>query len=133
VFVVAAKKGNKYAEKHSRDDIIEIIDSLIEMLVSGEATNLYSALKSKRLYHQKISQWSNIHEDDQEVCDKIKELRGIAETAVMANTLDGEIPIAAGIFTAKAVYKYSDSSDKTPVLNIVKPYKVEYASKPEEK
>ncbi len=123
---MAAEKGNKYAQKHNRDKVLEILNDAINGLTvpitkwvetkSGEPveidtfkyTSLERAMASNQVSRDKPYEWAKTWKDDEEVSSTIKDLMSLNKTTLMANTLDGSVAVAAGIFLMKAVHGMSD-------------------------
>jgi hypothetical protein len=135
VFVVAAKKGNKHAEVHSREYVLEVVHKIYSGIVEHETKDIKSGtgpsedgggyeekytqrtgyatleegLLAHGLYPQKLSEWLKRFKEDDEVTEAIKALQDLRSTALVVNTTRGSIPASVGIFLMKAQLGYSDN------------------------
>ncbi len=129
---MSAEKGNRYAQKHTRDDVIriayDIIDGLmnydvIEKKARDSSVDGYSELKTitrsgyscltrglfaHGLYPAKLAEWLKTHKEDEEVSKALRLLKATADGAILVNTAEGLYSAPIGQFLCKTVLGMQD-------------------------
>lgn len=116
-----AEIGNKYAEKWTRESVIELTTKLQEILCES---NIYTLSRALRMVGLSKSRWSyliNKFQDDPDVLEHIKDTEGIIEENLIQDTQNGTAKSAAmSIFLLKSKYGYREE-----VYNINENYNAE--------
>lgn len=118
---MAAELGNKYAEKWTRDAVLEILAQILELSKDKKVFYIGSALAKVGLYHEWYSYVADKFKDDIEVFHTIKNIDQVFEAKLVDNTLEGELNPTMAIFTLKNKHEWKDkvetenhNYDKTP-------------------
>ena len=111
---MAAKKGNKYAEKWTKEIVLKELKQMLDYLfsASGETTVfLCELLSSFDLYAQIWSDWKNKFKDSEEVSEAIKRIETVLEARLAKGALTGKYVASVAIFSLKNNHGWTDKSE----------------------
>lgn len=106
---MAAEEGNKYAEKITREDAIELAN-LAYSKISNECYFLSKLADECDTYRDKFAYILKKFNDDEEVFRTIKKIYNKCESIVMEKTAKGDIVPSLGIFVLKAYHGLMETS-----------------------
>lgn len=106
---MAAEKGNKYAEKVTLEDAIELVNKAYE-LIDDDCYFLSDLADKCGTYRQKFDYLLTKFNDNQQVFDTLKKIYNKCESIVMKKTAKGEIVPSLGIFVLKAYHGLFEKS-----------------------
>jgi len=106
---MAASKGNKYAEKITLKDAIELAE-LAYSKISEDCYFLSHLADECNTYRQKFEYVLEKYNDNQDVFNTIKKIYNKCESIVMKKTAKGEIVPSLGIFVLKAYHGLMETS-----------------------
>ena len=107
-----APEGNKFAEKWTKDEALNLIDELIDFLKdNSDQYHLGGALIQIGQYPELWSRLYNKFDGvEDEVCQAIKKTETFLEARIVNSTLSGEAKaVAMAIFLLKNKYGYEDN------------------------
>lgn len=118
---MAAEIGNKYAEKWTKE---AVMDTLKVMYESAKMPGIYyigSALAQVGLYNQWYSEMAEKFKEDEEVSEMIKRIDQAFESKLVGKTLQGDLNPTMAIFTLKNKHQWKDKQeiDQNTNMNIV--------------
>lgn len=126
---MAAKKGNKYAEKWTKQVVLDHLEQIQQKVKADNIFYLGVALAELNLYHQVWSEWTKKFGDDRHVSDTIKRIESLIEANILQLAGSNKMNTAIAIFVLKNKYKWSDkhevdhtSKGESIVWNEVKTY-----------
>ncbi|SDJ95522.1 DNA-packaging protein gp3 [Pedobacter sp. ok626] len=126
---MAAKKDNKYAEKWTKQVVLDHLTQILQKVKTDKIFYLGVALAELDLYHQVWSEWTKKFETDKQVSDTIKRIEGLIEANILQLAGSNKMNTAIAIFVLKNKYKWSDkhevdhtSKGESIVWNEVKTY-----------
>ena len=106
---MSAKKGNKYAEKVTLEDAIELAE-LAYSKISDECYFLSKLADECNTYRQKFEYVLEKYNDNEQVFNTIKKIYNKCESIVMEKTANGDIVPSLGIFVLKAYHGLMETS-----------------------
>jgi hypothetical protein len=106
---MAAPKGNKYAEKVTLEDAIELAE-LAYSKIDNECYFLSKLADECDTYREKFDYILKKFNDNEEVFRTIKKIYNKCESIVMEKTAKGEIIPSLGIFVLKAYHGLMETS-----------------------
>lgn len=109
---MAPPNGNKYAEKYTRDEVLDKIELVKEKLIKGSVSSIHKAYISEGIYSTLVAYWKNDRfKNDEDVLYAIKEVSEIGHELLRGNMLEGTVNATAAIWIDKTVYKTKESDD----------------------
>lgn len=108
---MAAKKGNKYAEKWDKKTVLKTLNHLLHLIKTDKIFYLTIALAQIELYADIWNDWSKKFEDDKEVSLAIKMVEGQLEANLLQLSATNKINATIAIFVLKNKYKWSDKQE----------------------
>ena len=106
---MSAAKGNKYAEKVTLKDAIELAE-LAYSKISDDCYFLSKLADECGTYRQKFEYVLEKYNDNGEVFNTIKKIYNKCESIVMEKTANGDIVPSLGIFVLKAYHGLMETS-----------------------
>lgn len=106
---MSAPKGNKYAEKVTLKDAIELAE-LAYSKISDDCYFLSKLADECGTYRQKFEYVLEKYNDNGEVFNTIKKIYNKCESIVMEKTANGDIVPSLGIFVLKAYHGLMETS-----------------------
>jgi len=106
---MAAPKGNKFAEKWTRDQALDLAKKALE-IVSDEHFYISDVAEQCETYREFFFYILEKFNDDQEVFNTIKRMSNKCESIVAKKTGDGKIAQALGIFILKSYHGLTETS-----------------------
>jgi len=108
---MAAKKGNKTAEKWTRQNTLKILDEILENVKHDKIFYLGVALAQIDLYSELWSFWINKFKGDDDVFQAIKRVEAQIESNLLLQAGTNKINATIAIFVLKNKYKWSDKQE----------------------
>lgn len=105
---MAAKKGNKYAEKWDKQTTLKALNSIYIDVETNKIVYLGIALASIELYASIWTDWTGKFKDDHQVSEAIKRIEAKIEANLLSQALKNKINATIAIFVLKNKYKWSD-------------------------
>ena len=120
---MAPPKGNKYAQKHSKEHVVAVLTDVIDGMLRYDpkktrnttdgsqeeynyTNNGYSCIErglhANGTYKQKLTEWEKFWKDDKDVTELIKKCRIVSNDMIITNTIEGKYNSSVGIFLMKA-------------------------------
>jgi hypothetical protein len=106
---MAAEKGNKYAEKWTKDATIELIENC-QASIKDDCYFLSEVAVAVDQYPELFTYLIQKFEDDADVFQAIKRLYAKVESLITRKTADGKINVALGIFILKSYHNLIETS-----------------------
>lgn len=126
---MAAKKGNKYAEKWDKPSVLRALNSIYGDVENNKIVYLGIAIANINLYSDVWVHWQEKFSDDREVIRAVKRIEAKIEANLLSQALTNKVNSAVAIFVLKNKYKWSDkqevdhtSKGESIVWNEVKTY-----------
>jgi hypothetical protein len=108
---MAAKKGNKYAEKWTKQVVLDHLAQILQDIEDNKLVYLAVALTNLGLYSEIWSIWSNKFGDDKEVYQLIKRIESKIESNLVTRLLNNQCNAAGAIFILKNKHRMSDKQE----------------------
>ena len=127
---MAAKKGNKYAEKWNKVTTLKALNQIFQDVKDNKLVYLGVALANIGLYGSIWTDWLAKFGKDREVSETIKRIEGQIESHLLDQALHNKVNSKVAIFVLQNKYKWSDKKEidhtskgesMAPVINIIKP------------
>jgi hypothetical protein len=126
---MAAKKGNKNAEKWDKTTVCKILNEIYFDVQTDNIVYLNIVLAKKQLYSDIWNDWTNKFKDDKIVSLLIKRVESLIEANLLDQALHNKVNSKVAIFVLQNKYKWSDkqaidhtSNGESIVWNEVKSY-----------
>ena len=129
---MAAKKGNKYAEKRNKGEILRLINAVFVFAESNKSFYLNTVLREYDLYNELWSIWKRRFEADIEVLQAIKRVEDLIQENLYNGALVNRFNPTMAIFGLKNNWGWKDKIEqnidhttqgKPLQINITKTYK----------
>jgi len=108
---MAAKKGNKYAEKWDKQTVLKAINTIYNDVKVDRIVYLGIVLANCGLYNDIWSDWGHKFKEDKEVSLFIKMVESQIEANLLSQAFENKINSTVAIFTLKNKYKWSDKQE----------------------
>lgn len=108
---MAAKKGNNYAEKWTKQVVIDHLAQILHDVQENRIVYLGIALANIDLYSEVWNDWSNKFSADKQVSLAIKKVESKIEANLLSQALSSKVNPAVAIFVLKNKYKWSDKQE----------------------
>jgi hypothetical protein len=106
---MAAAEGNKYAEKWTKEAVMEKLTELQSIIET--TTYIGEGLATIGLYHEWFSYVGDKFKDDDDVFHTIKKIEQAYEVRLVKMTLKGEYNPTMSIFTLKNKHSWKDKTE----------------------
>lgn len=116
---MAAPKGNKFAEKWTRELTLAKLSQLKEQSKKNDVYYIGQGLANLSLYHQWYSMMAEKFAEDEEVYDTIKEIDQAFEAKLVSSTLQGNLNPTMAIFTLKNKHLWKDKTEVDQNTNLI--------------
>ncbi|WP_316817298.1 terminase small subunit [Pedobacter nyackensis] len=127
---MAAKKGNKYAEKWTKQVVLDHLQQIFEDVEENKLVYLAVALTNLGLYSDIWADWKTKFDSVDEVSRLIKRIESKIEANLVTRLLNNQCNAAGAIFILKNKHRMSDkqeidhtSAGQPFTINITKTYK----------
>jgi hypothetical protein len=104
-----APKGNKYAERITREDALEIANKALS-LIDDDCYSLSEVAEKCETYRTKFDYLLRKFNGDQEVFDTIKRMGNKCESILARKALEGKVNPSVGIFILKSYHGLIETS-----------------------
>lgn len=108
---MAAAEGNKYAEKWTKETVMEKLLLMVESAAKEDCYYIGSALAEIGLYNQWYSEMAIKFKNDEDVSETIKKIDQLFEAKLVGKALKGDINPTITIFTLKNKHNWKDKSE----------------------
>jgi hypothetical protein len=108
---MAAKKGNKYAEKWDKITVLEALNSIYADVEKNRIFYLGVTLANIDLYNTIWTDWQDKFREDKEVSQAIKRIEAKIEANLLSQAASNKINATIAIFVLKNKYKWSDKQE----------------------
>ena len=109
---MAAKEGNKYAEKWTREETMSFLEKVANKAIESNSYHLQRLIIDSGGYATLWAYLSEKWANDKEVFDTIKRIEQIMESNIVNDALTGDIKgQAMAIFYLKNKHDYKDQSE----------------------
>ncbi len=108
---MAAKKGNKTAEKWTREQVIPLLAKIEKEAEKASCLYIGTALVAVKLYKEIWSYWKDKFKDDDDVFQPIKRIEQMFEAKLFAGGLKGELNPTTVIFGLKNNHDWKDKRE----------------------
>ncbi len=108
---MAAKKGNKYAEKWDKASVLKALNSIYADVEKNKIVYLGIAIANISLYSDVWAHWQEKFKEDHEVFRAIKRIEAKIEANLLSQALSNKVNSAIAIFVLKNKYKWSDKQE----------------------
>lgn len=108
---MAAKKGNKYAEKWTKVQVIKALTQIHNYVIAEKVFYLAVALTENKLYTDIWNDWTIKFKEDREVSLAIKMIEAKIEANLLSQAAHNKINATIAIFVLKNKYKWSDKQE----------------------
>ena len=131
---MAAKKGNKYAEKYTKKEVLRLINVVYVYAQNNSSFYLNTVLRQYDLYAELWSIWKRRFEADNEVLQAIKRVEDLIQENLYNGALINRFNPTMAIFGLKNNWGWKDKIEQNidhttqgqPLsINITKTYKKE--------
>jgi hypothetical protein len=108
---MAAKKGNKHAEKWDKVQTLKALNELLYEVEKKKIVYLGIALANLELYADLWAYWQQKFEGDTEVFRAVKRIEAKVEANLLSQALTNTVNASVAIFVLKNKYKWSDKQE----------------------
>jgi hypothetical protein len=108
---MAAKKGNKHAEKWDKVQTLKALNELLYEIEKKKIVYLGIALANLELYSDLWAYWQEKFDGDTEVFRAVKRIEAKVEANLLCQALTNKVNASVAIFVLKNKYKWSDKQE----------------------
>ena len=108
---MAAKKGNKYAEKWDKTTVLKALNHILHDVKTNKLVYLGVALANLSLYNSIWTDWVKKFDNVPEVTQTIKRIEGQIEANLLDQALHNKVNSKVAIFVLQNKYKWSDRQE----------------------